>query len=473
MTLPRLCLACCLAFLSAAARGQDPLPVPVPAPAPTPVPTPEPGPDERPAPVEEPPPTQDPVPTLDETPPAAASPSPAPADYARAWTEAEFEQELARLADSHASRLSVSELGHSRGGRRIALLTLGDRAGDPGRRPAALFVTDLAAHAADRPAGPEAALFAVRRLLERAEGEARVAELLASVTLYAVPAPDPDGVFAPGGTLERTCRLERNFPAGWQPSDAIECPQGPYPCSEPETRELARVVAQRTNVGALALLARAPAGLWSAGTDSPSNAADPVLARVAARAGLELTQLVRARDAAAAAPGSLPAFARARTGACVLVLDPWSAPAPGPESAPRGFESLPGAIEALLGELPRLALRSPRTERLREKLWLVEVDLSVAGLLPTASPEERGKAPASVWLDAQGARVLRIGLGREGEPTTNLDVPRGPTWRVGHLAGAESVRLHLLVEGEAGGVLRLAFRSLRGAVVEADVGLSG
>jgi hypothetical protein len=69
--------------------------------------------------------------------------------------------------------------------------------------------------------------------------------------------------------------------------------------------------------------------------------------------------------------------------------------------------------------------------------------------------------------------VSKIGLGREGLPVGNLDVPRGATWRIGHLQGAESARLHLAVEGEAGGVLRLVFRSLRGGRVELEVALQG
>jgi hypothetical protein len=401
--------------------------------------------------------------------------APSATDYAQAWSEPAFEAELTRLAAAYPSRLQVSSLGTSKQGRRIALLTLGDRTGDPDLRPAALLATDLEARFHERPGGPEAGLYTVRALLERAEQDPELAELFTGATLYAVPAPDPDGVFEAGGPVARTCRLERNFPAGWQPSDAIDCPQGPYPCSEPETRELARLVAQRTNIGALALFARR---LGDAATNGDTEAngigtVESALAHLAARAGLEAGALARARDAALAQPGGLAAFARARAGACVLVLDPWSGdPAPA-EGVRASFAALPAAVEALLRELPRLAGHSVRAERLREKLWLVEVELQVAGGLPTASAEERARAPASVWLDVQGARVSKIGLRRDGQPVGNLDVPRGKTWRIGHLAGNESVRLYLAVEGEEGGTLSLAFRSLRGGHVEFDVPLGG
>jgi hypothetical protein len=437
------------------APRQDPTPAPAP-----PVPTPEPQP--APAPVE-----ATPVP-----PAAAAAPTPAP-DYARIWNESEFEAELARLAAAHATFLRIDSLGTSRQGRRLALLTVGELSQGVDGKPAALLATDLGVASGHRPEGPQAVLFAVRALLERAEREPAVAQLLGGTTLYAVPAPDPDGLFAAETTTARACRLDRNFPAGWEPSDAIDCPQGPYPCSEPETRELARLVAQRTNVAALALFTRD-------GHAAPTAAGskETPLARIAGAAGLDVAQLQADQHAAVAEPGSLAAFARARAGACVLVLDPWTsstvaATASAAEGTPAGFLPLAPAIEGLLRELPRLVGRTVRAERLRERLWLVEVELRVAGGLPTASAEEHARSPASVWLDVDGARVSKIGLGRDGQPVGNLDVPRGATWRIGHLQGGESARLHLAVEGEAGGVLRLVFRSLRGGRVELEVALQG
>lgn len=387
--------------------------------------------------------------------------------YARAWNETEYEAELERLTTTYPRFARSASLGTSKQGRRIALLTIGDLATDPDKRPAVLLATDLEARFVDRPGGPEAALYAVRSLLERAEREPEFAEFLTGVTLYVVPAPDPDGVFAPAAATERTCRLERNFPAGWQPSDAIECPQGPYPCSEPETRELARLVAARTNVAALAVLALDP-GAETYDAHTPPTAP---LARIAVRASLDAQRLTRSREFAAAKPGGLAAFAHARSGACVLALDPWSGDEATGDAVRPAFAALPLAVDGLLRELPRLEGRMHRAERLRERLWLVEVEVRVAGGLPTASPEERDKAPASVWLDVEGARVSKIGARREGQPTTNLDVPRGRTWRIGHLDGNESVRLFLAVEGDEGGVLRLAFRSLRGGRAEFDVAL--
>lgn len=429
---------------------QDPEPVPVPPPDPAPVPEPVP----EPVPVE------------------AADPAPAtaPLDYAKPWTEAVFETELARLAAAHPRFLRLDALGTSRLGRRLALLTVGDVANGVDGKPAALLATDLGAAIGHAPEGPQAVLFALKTLLERAEREPAVAELLAGTTLYAVPAPDPDGIFAPDETTARTCRLDRNFPAGWQPSDAIDCPQGPYPCSEPETRELARLVAQRTNVAALALFLRDGNAL-SAG----ASTIEAPLARIAGAAGLDAARLQADQAAAVAEPGSLAAFARARAGACVLVLDPWSVSVADADAAapPAGFLPLAPAIEGLLRELPRLGGQMVRAERLRERLWLVEVELRVAGGLPTAHVDEHQRSPASVWLDVDGARVSKIGLGRAGQPVGNLDVPRGTTWRIGHLQGAESVRLHLAVEGEAGKVLRLVFRSLRGGRVELEVALQG
>jgi iron uptake system component EfeO len=71
-----------------------------------------------------------------------------------------------------------------------------------------------------------------------------------------VPAPDPDATFAPDKTQPRACRLDRNFPAEWKPWSSETCAQGPYPLSEPETRSIARLLTQRSNVGAVVLLSR-------------------------------------------------------------------------------------------------------------------------------------------------------------------------------------------------------------------------
>ncbi|MCY2960665.1 MAG: hypothetical protein NTY35_10915 [Planctomycetota bacterium] len=136
---PRALLAAVCVLLAAAgvrAHAQEPVPAPpevVPEPAP-------------PVQVVPPEPAIEPVPV-----PALA---PAPAAYAAAWTEAAFESEIARLVAAHPARLRVSTLGTSKQGRRIALLTLGDLAGDPDQRPAALLATDLEARFGERPGGP-------------------------------------------------------------------------------------------------------------------------------------------------------------------------------------------------------------------------------------------------------------------------------------------------------------------------------
>ncbi len=462
----------CAWMLWALLALQDPAPPPPEPPVETPVETP---------PIETPPAPETPEQEKSEqeepapdAPPAAATPAavtPAPAAPLAPMTEAAYEAELARLAAAHPQHLGVAELGASRLGRRIALLALGDRTGDVDERPAVLLATGFEAAADGRPRGPEAALFTVRALLERAQRDVALAELFADVTLYVVPAPDPDALYAPPGGPARTCRLDRNFPAGWQASDSIDCPQGPYPCSEPETRELARLVAGRANIGALVVLrAAAPA--------VPANeigAAEPgqtrLVERLCDKIGLEPARVLAAQHAALSEPGSLAAFARARRGAFVLALDPWSGGLGGPSGTepPAELRRVPVVVERLVRELPRLAAHAARTERLREKLWLVEVEVQDAGLLPTACAEERRHSPASVWFEAEGARITHAGIRRTGAPAANLDVPKGRVWRLGHLEGGESVRLYLAVEGEAGATLTLTLRSLRGASARLSV----
>lgn len=88
----------------------------------------------------------------------------------------------------------LDEIGQSRQGRPLLLLTLGERADHPERKPA--FWLDGATHAAEW-TGVMAVLYSVSRWLEGlSRGDPAAAERLRATTVYALPVMSPDGFHA-------------------------------------------------------------------------------------------------------------------------------------------------------------------------------------------------------------------------------------------------------------------------------------
>ncbi len=410
------------------------------------------------------------------TPPTASVPtsptSSAVFDYASATSEAAYTNELQNLLAKHSGRLRRSSLGRSRSGRDIVLLTLTDLAdGDPDKKPAVLLVTGLDPSFDAHPAGPQAALFAARDLLERAVADPATAAWFARTSVYVLPAPDPDATFEPDKTQPRACRLDHNFPAEWKPWSSETCAQGPYPLSEPETRSIARFLSQRSNVGAVVLLSRG-ADLANSGAPVEESELQRILfARVAAadaaaseddkRTAAEA--LARRSQAFERESGSLSAFCRERLSAFLVPLDPFaSAVGDTPIGrAPSGFTSIAGTIARLARELPRLSCTVDQTERLRERLWKVDVTVENQGLLPTLPESERERCVASVWFEATGGRVAQVGVSRGGAADTNAVLRPPATWMLGHLDGREKIKLHVLVEAAEGTAVQLSLQTLR------------
>jgi hypothetical protein len=459
----------CAAF----ARAQDPVPVPDVPPAPKPV--------AQDPPVSKPP-TADPPAAKDPTQPpgsvaasgSTASPAPAAFDYAAPSAETTFAAEVERLVARHATRVRRSSLGTSRGGRDLVLLTLTDLSnGDPDKKPAVLLVTGLDPSFDTHPAGPQAALFAARDLLERAAAEPATAAWLARTSVYVIPAPDPDATFAPGGTQPRACRLDRNFPAEWKPWSSETCAQGPYPLSEPETRAIAHFLTQRANVGAVVLLSRGQ-DVRDLGAPQEGELERILFARIAAIGTTDAAAQESADRIAAEAlarrsqsfvheSGSLGAFCNAHLAAFVVSLDPFGGTVGDTQlgRAPAAFPTIAVTLARVARELPRLACTVGESERLRERLWKIDLDVENQGLLATLPESERASCASSVWLEATGGRIAQVGVSRGSSADANATLRPPGAWMIGHLDGREKVKLHVLVEAAEGTSVQLVFRTLR------------
>lgn len=440
---------------------------------------PEPAPDirvpiERPA--QDPPPTpkDDHAPTPSAKPEALSTPPVPPAatiDYTKRADEAAFDAEVARLVARYPGRLTQLSLGKSRGGRELRLLAVTiSEGGAIETKPAVLLVTGLDPAFETRPAGPEAALFAVRALLERAEADPSTSAWLEKSGVYVLPAPDPDQTFAPERALPRACRLDRNFPSGWRPWSSETCAQGPYPLSEPETQALARFLSRATNIGGVLLLSRGkelsavPSALEASESERilfGSIAAEEAAAGGDAKATAEA--LVRRALDFAHESGSLAAFCRSRLSAFVWPLNPFDGPViETPEGrAPSDFTRLAPAVAKLAAELPRVVAVVTKTERLRERLWKVDLEIENQGLLPTLAAGSVAQSQGSVWFEVQGGRVAQVGVSRGGAAEINAR-PRPPNaWMLGHLEGREKLKVFLVVEAAEATNLEFVFGTQR------------
>lgn len=383
-----------------------------------------------------------------EAPPA--TPAPPVIDGTARFDLSTYEATLGRIAAAYPDLVRMRTLGKSRGGRDVWLAVAADDAGgDAGRRPAAVVVTDLApvtretiaepASAIPRVAGPEAALFALSSLLERARSDPKTRERLLQCAVYFLPAPDPDGAFpateADAAPAPRRSRLDRNFPAGWQPYDADPKSPGPYPLCEPESQLLARFLLERANVSALVSLG----------------------------AGKTQEEL-----AGKAAGGTLESYVCEVLDATVLRPAPWSGPARTSSigTAPEGFYAAAAQLEKVLDDLPRLECGAATVERLKPDVWLVDLPLTNAGSLPTGS---RSGRTGAVQLKASGPKVVAcaVGTGESG----NFEAVRGArgAWPLGSLEGKATLAVRLVVQGEEGASLDAVFESTRSGRSHASV----
>lgn len=197
----------------------------------------------------------------DEAPPPAA-PLPELLDHAA------LEARLVALAAAHPDLATTLRVGVSRGGRAITALRLAT--GEVGQgRPALLVVANVdGAHVWSS----GLALWQIERLLERAASDARVAELLASTTLYVLPRAAPDAaearfatpldeVVATGaaGDLDRDGRIGEDGPSdvngdGLVTWMRVPDPEGGWTADPTDARASIRAEAARGVLGAFRLV---------------------------------------------------------------------------------------------------------------------------------------------------------------------------------------------------------------------------
>ena len=402
-----------------------------------------------------------------------APPPPLVLDAGSRFDLSTYEAALGRIAAAYPDLLRVRSLGKSRGGRDVWLAVAADDAGgDAGRRPAAVVITDLApmaregagdgaragtpeaAAAPSRVAGPQAGLFALASVLERARADPKVRERLQRCALYFLPAPDPDSAFPPtdadAAPGPRRSRLDRNFPSGWEPFDADPKASGPYPLCEPESQMLARFLLERLNVSMVVSLGgrrvRAE-GEGKAALEPPPESA-PVA-------------------------GSLESYCREVLDATVLRPAPWNGAnrTSTVGTAPEGFFAAAALLEKILGDLPRLECGAPKVERLRPDVWLVDLPLSNAGELPTAGRGNRGSGIGDVQLQASGGRVVACAVDTGAAGTYEAVRGARGAWPLASLEGHARVAVRLVVQGEEGASLEAVFESPRSGRAHVSVSL--
>jgi hypothetical protein len=438
---------------------------------------------------------------------ASSARAPLRFDATRAMDAGTYAALVERLVLEYPDLARAQSLGKSRAGRDVWLLTCSDlRTGDPAQKPALCIACDLPPPASARAntandgsepsdagiASPEAALFVVARLLHEARTKPALAALLQERTLYVLPSIDPEhGSPSRSDALDptpRACRIDRNFPAGWQPWGAEPGVQGPYPLSEPESEAVATFLAQRSNLSAVLLLARdgrivvrsatvrESADSSRAGRDASRDERDceRVCAAIArAGEGRDATPSAATHDARivlhppsdiARHGGDFVSFCADLVGLSVFASAPWSNDSIetplGP--APLGFETATAFVERLLSALPRLSTEAPKVERLRNNLWMIDVVVHNDGLLPTLgdAARERG-GDTGFAVRAREAKLVAAAVRRAADASYEALRPQDGGAQVGHLDGQERVSLRLLVDAAEGTSLDLSFDSQR------------
>ncbi len=131
-------------------------------------------------------------------------------------------QQITSLASSEY--VTVTSLGKTLGGREIHVLTIGT--GKTNDKPAILIVGNV--HTPHL-AGGELALLAAKQLVEKADTDSKIKELLERHTFYIIPRPNPDGsekcfsskpYFEHAGNARQTDN-DRDFELGEDPPDDL------------------------------------------------------------------------------------------------------------------------------------------------------------------------------------------------------------------------------------------------------------
>jgi hypothetical protein len=351
--------------------------------------------------------------------------------------------ELALRFDTIAARfpaLAASERLPVSGGAPIPLLVLGERTGDPDRRPALLF------YGWGEEGSVATALAAAEELLG-GPPEAPAALLLERVTLYLLPALAPEGVPAAAAVIPSL-----NFPIGWRPASVVPG-AGSVPLSVPAARALAAFLQSHGNLSLAVALEESPCtGPEGADIDAPGYRGE-LGVFLAGEAGAE-----EHLSATSLCPGTAASFAWAARG-----VFPARLAGPPPLDALEGARAVlraRGVVRAA-ERLPCLAIGEPSILALRPGQVRLDLRVENTGALPTLSclGAERRLA-GTVELSVEGGRVLACAAAEESA-ALHVRSPTGGAYALGEIPAGGAVEIFLVVEAEPGAELVLRCASPR------------
>jgi hypothetical protein len=406
--------------------------------------------------------------------PAASADRRVELDVQSLYDHAELGGALRALVAAYPEFLSMHSLGTSRGGRELWLVTAaGPGALAPQDRSALLA---LGARGADDVHGAEMTLFTLFELVQNHARDPAAARVLAEHTLYVIPALDPDrraALLSDGASgAPEAVEPDRNLPTDWSPWGAEG---GPYPLSEPESRALAEFLAAHPNVAVVQTYsgaAHAREGARDARLPAEDlELYDRLLEHVSAR--VDEPGHLRAFPDLPARPGGAEDYAGLELGAFVFRC----------EVAGRERGGLPQPYEiyllarrawqvtlALADALPRLACEPPQVARLKSDQWQVDVRVSNAGLLPTASALARRRAlVAPPHLSAQGGTLIAAALRTQTEEVAQPVGLRAGAPRLVDVPGGGSIDLNLFLTAAAETELALRLSAPRAGAASTSV----
>lgn len=381
-------------------------------------------------------------------------------DHALAYEE--IATELAALAAAHPELAALETIGQSRAGREIQVLTITDPAGGAAEEKPALFLVDFGAPG--RSYGAAACLGFARDVLDRAQSEPEIAELLAGHTIYLAPALDPDGE-AHGDVPPRAVSFDRNFPLGWLPA-TLRAGSGDVPLSEPETLVTARFLNAHENLVLIAATDEPGAngshsGVPWAGAELPEDDRG-ALERLCASGGdgLELFPW----SVLGSPGGGLFDYAYQALGVYPVAWAGPDAPSDAADVA-TWVDRVALRVGELLRLLPTMRIENDGLEEIAPGLWQLDVAIRNAGSIPTLSVlGGRRQVAAHLSLSLSGARVVATAQRGAGEDTfraARLDGEPGFALGGGVLAGGETRWLRVILEGESGTVLEVSGAAVR------------
>jgi hypothetical protein len=407
-------------------------------------------------------------------PSAAAADRRVELDVQSLYDHAELGAALRALVAAYPEFLSLSSLGHSRGGRDLWLVTVAGPGPLPEQARSALLA--VGGRGVEDVHGAEMALFTLLELVQNHARDPRATRLLAEHTLYVLPVFDPDrreALLAGGGegALD-PAEPDRNLPADWSPWVSAG---GPYPLSEPESVALAAFLGAHPNVAVVQTYsgdARARTGERDARLPPEDlELYRSLTAHVAAHVD-EPGHLIGLPDLPSRS-GSLMLYAGLELGTLVFQCGVGGRE---PGGLPQPYEIYLLARRAwqvtlALGDaLPRLECGAPSVARLKGDQWQVDVSLRNGGLIPTRAMLARRRAlVAAPRLAASGGTLIAAASRLEGAELAQPLGLRAGVPRLLDVPGGGRVDLSLFLTAAPETELALEFSAPRAGAASTSI----